>query len=698
MRKPTSKKTIAIVQARVQSQRLPGKVLADIHGYPAIHYVLTRLQRARRLDEIWLACSAVSEDDPLAAYAQSLAVRVWRGDEMDVVSRFVGVTKTAKAETIVRITGDCPLIDPDIVDLVVERFHDAGVDFVSNTLERTYPDGLDVEVFSRDALQRTDREARDPFLRLHVTPYIHGRLRDRLPWGGFSVQQVTNPVDFSHLRWTLDEADDLEFLRQVIPKLDKDFRWLDVVALCTREPELLKLNCTHHLYEGTERDFMQYSRVRQQGGQEHVTPSFATSNELFEQASRIIPLGSQTFSKSHQQWVRGATPLFLKSGHGCRVTDVDDNSYIDYVLGLLPVVLGYRDQDVDSAIRRQLQDGITFSLPSPLELTLAERLIRLIPCAEMVRFGKNGSDVTTAAVRLARATTGRDKVAMCGYHGWHDWSIGTTTRRLGVPEAVRGLTTTFPYNDADALAELLRRERGAYAAVILEPVGASQPSPGFLQRVRELTEQDGAVLIFDEIITGFRINMGGAQAEYGVIPDLATFGKSMANGMPVSALVGRAGLMNRLQDVFVSSTFGGETLSLVAAIATIDKLEREQGIERLKKRGRELTVQANSLFERHGFGDVLRYAGSDWWPRLAVTRPPVDGTLLTSLLRQECVANGLLLGASFNLCLAHDQDAVVRETVNALDASLKVVRRALDSPDPSAHLKGKPIQPVFSVR
>ena len=206
---------------------------------------------------------------------------------------------------------------------------------------------------------------------------------------------------------------------------------------------------------------------------------------------------------------------------GCWVEDVDGNRYIDYVLGLMPIVLGYRDPDVDEAICAQLQLGITFSLPTALEADLAERLVRLIPCAEKVRFGKNGSDATSAALRLARAHTGRDKVLVCGYHGWHDWCIGATSRRLGIPKAVCDLTVAFPYNRPEAVAELLAKEPDGFAAVILEPVGVEAPAPGFLARLRELTERYGVVLVFDEIVTGFRINLGGAQAEFGVAPDLA---------------------------------------------------------------------------------------------------------------------------------------------------------------------------------
>jgi len=683
---------VTVVQARMGSSRLPGKVMAEIAGTPLIGHVLTRAAKARHVGATWLACSDRPADDPLATYAAGLGFPVFRGDEDNVLSRYAAVAAATQAEIVVRITGDCPMIDPEVIDAVIARFAEGGVDYASNALERSFPDGLDVEVFSRAALDRADKEATLPFLRAHVTPYIHGRLKDRLPWGGFQIATLRHPVDFSHLRWTVDEPNDLEFMRRLLPKLPADFRWQDAVGVLTREPLLLSFNSGIGLNEGTARDLSKY------GHDVRPKPGFARSNALYDRALQTVPLASQTFSKSAQQWVKGATPLFLEHGRGCEIWDVDGNAYIDYVLGLLPIVLGYRDPDVDGAILDQLQRGIAFPLATPLEMELAERLVRLIPCAEMVRFGKNGSDATTAAVRLARAHTGRDKIALCGYHGWHDWYIGTTTRDLGVPEAVRNLSAKFPYNDADALEALLRADPNGFACVILEPTGTETPAPGFLERLRELTERYGVLLVFDEIVCGFRIDMGGAQKFHGVTPDLACFGKAIANGMPLSAIVGPRHIMRGMEDIFFSATFGGETLSLAAAIATLDKLERLDVPAKLARRGAGLMRRANEVFARHGLGESLSVHGSDWWPRIRIANGPVEAPLLNSLMRQECIANGLFLGASFNLCLAHDRDAVEDATIAMLDTAVAAVRDAVDSPDPAARLRGEPVRPVFAVR
>lgn len=428
---------------------------------------------------------------------------------------------------------------------------------------------------------------------------------------------------------------------------------------------------------------------------------FDRSLALHRRALETIPTGSQTFSKSSWNFVKGATPLVLERGAGARVWDVDGNDYVDHVLGLLAIVLGYRDPEVDGAIRAQLERGISFSLATELEALLAERLRGLIPCAEMARFGKNGSDATAAAIRLARAHTGRDKVALSGYHGWHDWYIGTTARRLGVPAAVQALSVAFPYNDADALERLLAAEPQGYAAVILEPAGVEAPAPGFLERVRALSERYGVVLVFDEIITGFRVSLGGAQKHYDVVPDLACVGKAMGNGMPIAAVVGRRAIMRRMEDIFFSGTFGGETLSLAAALATIDKLERANGIARMHALGARLRGALGAMLTRHGLAQAFRAAGPDWWPRLAVMPDErTAGPILQSLMQQELAQEGVLIGAglTLNLSLAHDHPAVETATLAAFDRALARVAEALARPEPAAALRGEPIRPIFQVR
>ena len=423
---------------------------------------------------------------------------------------------------------------------------------------------------------------------------------------------------------------------------------------------------------------------------------FSLSDDLYRKTLQSIPLATQTHSKSALNFPKGASPNFFNRGAGAIVWDIDGNRYVDYVLGLLPIVLGYQDPDVDKAIRTQLEKGIIFSLATELEADLAERLLELIPCADMVRFGKNGSDVTAAAIRLARAHTGRDRVAVCGYHGWHDWYIGTTTRNLGVPEAVQSLSSQFKYNDVNSLESLLSNDPDGFAAIILEPAGMEDPRSGFLKEVRELANFYGSVLIFDEIITGFRIDLGGAQKVYGVTPDLACFGKAMANGMPIAALVGQAEIMTHMEKIFFSTTFGGEALSLAAAIATIDKLKATDATKRMRTLGASLKSMASEVLNSLNLTTRFNVEGPDWRP--VVSSRDKYPILATSLLRQELIENGIFMGSAFNLCLAHDDDQVFANTKSAWEQAMYSVAKALSSSNPTDWMRGELIQPVFQVR
>ena len=412
-------------------------------------------------------------------------------------------------------------------------------------------------------------------------------------------------------------------------------------------------------------------------------------------AEALIPGASQTFSKGPNQFVRGASPLFLERGEGARVWDMDGNEYLDFTMALCAVSLGYADPDVNAAVARQLERGVLFTLAHPLEAEVAEQLCRLIPCAEMVRFGKNGSDATSGAVRLARAFTGRDVIAAFGYHGWQDWSIGTTTRNAGVPKAVRELTCTFTYNRIETLERIFDEHPGQVAAVIMEPVGIEPPRSGFLESVRELCSRRGALLIFDEIVTGFRLALGGAQEHFGVLPDLACFGKGMSNGFPLSALVGRRDIMRMLEEVFFSFTAGGEAASLAACLATLSKLERCAAVPQLWRQGERICEHANRTAAAAGVADAIRCVGLG--PRTVMTFTCDDGEpwwSLKSLFQQECVKRGLLFTGAHNMALAHD-DLAVKTACEVYDEVLPLVAEAIRREDVDARLEGLPVEPVF---
>jgi glutamate-1-semialdehyde aminotransferase/spore coat polysaccharide biosynthesis protein SpsF (cytidylyltransferase family) len=682
---------LAILQARTSSSRLPGKVLKPLLGEPMLARQIERIRRSRRVERLIVATSDHSGDDAIQKVCDTLGIGCFRGSLDDVLDRFYQAARGAEARIVVRLTGDCPLADPELIDEVVQFCVDGGYDYVSNALDPTFPDGLDCEAFRFECLQTAWTEATLSSQREHVTPYLYSHPER------FRIGSYRGASDHSGLRWTVDEPQDFALVEAIYSALypaNPAFSWTDVLSFVQRNPQLVG-NASLDRNEGYAKSLLHDSLAAK--GQKMGT-RYRRSEELLERAEKTIPLGSQTFSKSRTQYPFGASPYFIQRGRGSHVWDVDGNEYIDFINSLAAVTLGYNDPDVTQAVRDQLEDGVIFSLAHPIEMQVAEKLVEMVPCAEMVRFGKNGSDATSGAIRLARAYTGRDHVAVCGYHGWQDWYIGSTTRNRGVPEVTQRLTHKFMYNDIASLHTVFSECRDQIAAVILEPMNITEPAPGFLEEVRELTTRNGALLVFDETITGFRFALGGAQELFGVTPDLATFGKGLANGYPISAVAGKERYMQLMKEIFFSFTFGGEALSLAAALATMKKLQREPVIETLSSRGKTLIDGADELIRRHGVANILRTAGNPTWTFLLMQdAAPYTQWQLKTLFMQEMLARGVLTLGTHNMCYAHsDQD--VAETLKAYDAVFPMMRDAVDNRRLDEMLHCSTLQPLFAVR
>jgi glutamate-1-semialdehyde aminotransferase/spore coat polysaccharide biosynthesis protein SpsF (cytidylyltransferase family) len=680
---------VAIVQARMGSSRLPGKTIADVAGRPLLLHVVERVQRARRVDKVVVATTDQSSDDPIATLCQLAGIQYFRGSEDDVLDRFYRTAQANTADIVVRITADCPLIDPAVIDKVIARFQVGDCDYVSNVLRYTYPDGLDTEAFSFAALERAWREAKKPSEREHVTPYLRAEK--------FRMANVESesPVPLGKYRWTVDIPADLEFVRRIYEAFsgNNDFGYQDLFHLLRERPELATIQADTITNEGYYKSLYQQAKP----GSAPKRP-LARSLEWLERAKQVIPGCAQTFSKGYTQYVQGVAPIFLQRGKGCRVWDVDGNEYIDYVQGLLPNILGYAHDEVNAAAAAQLQEGHSFSLPHPLEVQLAERLTRLIPCAEMVRFGKNGSDATSGAVRAARAFTNRDRIACCGYHGWQDWYIGSTTRNAGVPRTVRQLTHPFTYNDLSSLEKLFNEHPGEFAAVIMEPMNFVDPSPGFLTGVKELAHKHGALLIFDEICTGFHFGLGGAQKLFGVTPDLACFGKAMGNGFPIACVLGRADVMRIFSEIFYSFTFAGEVASMAAAMKVLDILESTDALARIEANGRTLQDAVNTMVKEAGLGARIKVIGRPQWSLFKFAEENgTDSPLLKNLFQQEAIKRGVLLLVTHNMTAAHDSSAI-DQTLEAYAGAIKTLADWLQDSDPTRFLEGPMSQPVFRVR
>ena len=425
---------------------------------------------------------------------------------------------------------------------------------------------------------------------------------------------------------------------------------------------------------------------------------YELSEEWLRRAESSIPIGSQTFSKSKAQYPIGISPLYASKSSGAHIWDIDGNKYIDYVSALACVTLGYSDKGIQKAIRKQLSTGISMSLPGKLESIVAEKLIDVIPSAEKVRFGKNGTDATSAAIRLARAYTGKDHVLVCGYHGCQDWYIASTTRDKGVPKAIGALTHKFSYNDIDSLKSLEIQFENEIAAVIIEPMNISWPQNNFLQAVREFCTAKGIVLIFDETITGFRFANGGAQEFFGVIPDLSTFGKGMANGMPISAIVGKAEIMDEMEHIFFSGTFGGELLSLAATNEVLNRYSRENIPEKLFIAGEDIMMRLTSIIEELNLSSVLTLSGHPSWSFLTWQGSEgIPADALKTYFAQLMYANGLLILGTHNISLSHTLK-IRNETLDVYRKVLSEISNSLAAGNILEKLKVEPLSPLFKVR
>lgn len=663
-------KVVAVVQARMGSTRLPEKVMKPIGGVPMIGLMLQRLRRARALDQIVIATSVDPRNDPLERYVASLGYRVIRGSENDVLSRFDLAAREAGADIVVRVTGDCPLIDPMVVDDVVALLRDSGVEYASNIDPPTFPDGLDVEAFTRQALERAQLEAIRQFDREHVTPYIR-------EGGRFRKANLRSDEDMSGERWTVDEPGDFAVVEKVFGHFAPavDFSWKEIAALRRRNPEVFADN--RHL-------------TRNEGAK------VGSGQKLWKRAKRVIPGGNMLLSKRAEMFLPEQWPAYFSKARGCRVWDMDDRELIDMsFMGIGTNTLGYGHEEVDAAVRKVIDSGNMSTLNCPEEVYLAERLVEMHPWSDMVRFTRSGGEAVAVGVRIARAAAGKDKVAICGYHGWHDWYLAANLgdeKNLaghllpglepnGVPRSLRGTVLPFNYNRADELDAIVRS--GDVGVIVMEVSRNEGPMSGFLEHVRRVATENGIVLVFDECTSGFRQTFGGLHKMFGVEPDMALFGKTLGNGYAICAVIGRRQIMEAAQTSFISSTFWTERIGPAAALKTLEVMERERSWEVITRIGKDIATRWQALAAKYG----LRIKPNGLPALTGYTFDSPNALAYKTLITQEMLARGYLAGTAVYTCLAHTPD-IVDGYFEALDPVYALLRECEDGRDVASLLKG----------
>ena len=682
-----SANVLCIIQARVKSARLPAKVLRLILGKPMISYVVERVLQAKLVNHVLLATGAEPDNKPLEKIASGHNVKYFEGSESDVLDRYYQAAHSLspKPDLVVRVTGDCPLIDPDIIDEVIQlKLNHPNVDYASNIDPPFFPDGLDVEVFTLEALNKAWQKTLNPVDREHVTLFIRKS-------GHFKMLNLTRSENLSNERWTVDNEEDFQLAEAIIRNLSQvnpHFRMKDILNLKKVNPDIFSLN--HHIErnEGLKKSMIDW--------QNSIRRKYQKSQELLKKARKLTPLGAQTYSRSYRYFSEGASPAFTERGQGSHVWDVDGNEMIDFILSLGAVTVGYNNPEINVAITTQLAKGITFSQPSPVSIQLAEKITQIIPSAEMVRFVKNGSDATSAAIRLARAYTNKDTIIACGYHGWQDWYIASTANHKGIPKDVLKYTLSCEYNHAESLEKLFHNHKDKIAAVIMEPVQGNGPKSGYLDEMKRICHKNNALLIFDEVVSGFRMGIAGGQGYYKVTPDLSAFGKGMGNGMPISCVVGKADILNQIEGgVFISTTFGDETLSLAAALKTIEILERPGSFEHMWKMGEIWMKGIQKHIDEQGISHIVSLMGVA--PHCGIAFQSAGNFTshdFQSIYQQKILEHGILTLGVNNFCLSHTTQEVLAY-VKAAGEALEDVKRAIDFKSVDEILAGAKVTPVF---
>jgi glutamate-1-semialdehyde 2,1-aminomutase len=599
-----------------------------------LEILVARLKQAKSLDEIVLAIPLSSENDELFAEAIRINIACFRGSENDVLDRFYLAAKEHSPDYVVRITADCPMVDPGIIDQVIELCINNKLKFAST--DETFPDGLDVEISDFQTLENAWLKSTESHDREHVMPFVRKLAAER-------SSALSSPVNHSDIRVTLDEPDDLVVIKEVFTYFGRDdFTYEELSQLIEGSPHLFTANS--HL-------------IRNEGA------NMTSGEKLWRRAKKVIPGGNMLLSKRTEQHLQKGWPSYFSRAKGCRVWDLDDNEYIDAgIFGIGTNILGFGHPKVDEAVMRVVQAGNMSTFNCPEEVYLAEKLIEMHPWSGMARFTRSGGEACAVAVRIARAYSGKSAVAFCGYHGWHDWYLSANLSEdsaldghllpgllpAGVPRGLAGTARPFEYNDLEGLQKIM--DADDVGVIFMEVRRGSEPNPGFLEGVRELATKKNAVLIFDECTSGFRKTFGGLHLDYGVNPDIITLGKTLGNGYAINAILGTTEVMQAAQDTFISSTFWTERIGPAAALATLAVMEEEDAPARIHNIG--LSVQ--KMWRETGLSTGLTVVPTGVPSLSTFNIEGFEPLVVKTFITQEMIKNGFIAGTSLYASIAHE--------------------------------------------
>ena len=643
-------KLITIIQARYSSTRFPGKILKKYKNLSYLEILIKRLKKSKTLNKIIVATSKNTEDDKIKKICDKLRIFCFRGSEKDVTDRYFQAAKYFNSKNIVRVTADCPLIDPKVVDEVVKKFFSENADYATNTLPPTFPDGLDVEVFNYKSLYKAWKASRkNTKLREHVTTQI----RENKKINKINYEYKN---DFSFLRLTLDELDDMRVINSTLNSFKNIFGFgiKEIVDLYKKDKDIFKLNSNIKRNEGID---------------------LIEGQKIWKRAKKIIPGGTMLFSKNPDLFLPNKWPAYFSKSKGYKIWDLDDRCFKDLsFMGVGTNILGYAHPRIEKKVLQTIKKGSMTTLNSMEEIRLAEKLVELHPWSEMVRFTRSGGEANSVAIRIARAASGKDNVAICGYHGWHDWYLSCNIDNKnnlnqhlmnevpikGVPNSLKNSVFQFEYNNFLQLKNLVENKN--IGVIKMEVQRNFEPKNDFLKKVRNLATNKKIVLIFDECTSGFRQTMGGLHKYYKVNPDIAILGKALGNGHAINAIIGTKAVMDFSNSTFISSTFWTERIGPTAALETLKIMEETKSWNYITNIGKKIKKKWNSISKRNNL--KIQIKGIDAIPNFSFISK--NNLKYKTFITQEMLKKNFLASNAVYCSISHNQK-VLDSYFNLLD-------------------------------
>lgn len=655
-------KTIAIIQARLTSTRFPKKILQKIDNQSLIEFLVNRLLSSKKIDQVVVAIPNNKANKVIKKYIKG--INFFLGDENNVLDRYYKAANKFNATTIVRICGDCPFIDPKVIDKILNIYNKKKYDYVSNTIKPTFPDGLDVEVFSSKVLKDVWNKAKSKYDKEHVTTYI---LKSRK----FKKYNYEHKKDLSKIRLTVDEKIDLKQLRIVYKNLKniKNFGIEEINKLYIKNKNLFSINSSLKRNEGS---------------------NLNVGQKLWKRAKNVISGGNMLLSKRPEMFAPNLWPTYYSKAKGCNVWDLENKKYLD--MSLMSVgtnILGYSNSFVDNAVIKTIKSSNMSSLNCSEEVHLSEKLIDMHKHFDMVKYARTGGEANAIAIRIARAASGRDKVAICGYHGWHDWYLSANLNNkdsngvlkdhllpglstVGVPDNLKNTVYPFKFNDYKALEKICSQNK--IGVIKMEIFRNIPPKNNFLEKVRKLASKKKIILIFDECTSGFRESFGGLHLKYKVYPDMCILGKALGNGFPITTILGKKDIMETAQSSFISSTFWTERSGYVAALKTLEIMEKIRSWEIISRQGKKIKEIISKTANHNNI--EVNISGLDACPSYSIISKQwqVYKTFITQELLNEKV-----LGANTTYTSICHNDYVINRYQNKLNKIFRLIKKIQNS-------------------